>query len=175
MKRLFAITLVMLVTAVAGPVHAQLKFNPNQVAILRRYPANQTATFNVGNAPIGVTFDGANIWVANGYDDTVTKLRVSDGSVLGTFSAEGTGRSSVVFDGANPWVANYDSNGVTKLRASDGAVLGTFGAAGLTCPRHWVGLEACAGAHFMGAALREQGHEVTGSCRLHVFLALISI
>src|SRR5579862_4472754 len=27
-------------------------------------------------------------------------------------------------------------------------------------PASLIGLEACAGAHFMGAALREQGHEV---------------
>jgi DNA-binding beta-propeller fold protein YncE len=43
-------------------------------------------TFNVGDFPYGVAFDGANIWVANSGSDTVTKLRASDGEVQGTFN-----------------------------------------------------------------------------------------
>ena len=41
---------------------------------------------------MGVAFDGANIWVANGGSNTVTKLRASDGALQGTFSV---GSSSV--------------------------------------------------------------------------------
>ena len=58
-------------------------------------------------------------------DSTVTKLRASDGSPLGTFTA-GTRPVAAAFDGANIWIANQGSNDVTKLRASDGAVLGSF-------------------------------------------------
>ena len=36
--------------------------------------------------PGGVAFDGANIWVANHGDATVTKLRASDGTNLGRSS-----------------------------------------------------------------------------------------
>jgi len=39
--------------------------------------------FDVGGFPIGVVSDGTNIWVANGGSNTVTKLRASDGAVLG--------------------------------------------------------------------------------------------
>ena len=40
--------------------------NLQQVALLRWYAANQAGTaFAVGTAPVGVAFDGANIWVAN--------------------------------------------------------------------------------------------------------------
>ena len=46
--------------------------NPNQVAILRWYAANQTADFPVGTFPYGVAFDGANIWVANSGSNTVS-------------------------------------------------------------------------------------------------------
>jgi hypothetical protein len=100
--------------------------NPLQVAILRWYPANQSGhVFAVGSAPIGVAFDGANIWVANGHSDTVTELRASDGATLGTFAA-GTSPFGIAFDGSNIWVSNYSSNTVTELRASDGATLGTF-------------------------------------------------
>jgi len=62
------------------------------------------ASFDVGKFPIGVVSDGTNIWVANG-GSTVTKLRASDGAVLGTFSV-GKFPIGVAFDGTNIWVAN---------------------------------------------------------------------
>jgi len=37
-------------------------------------------SFAVGSYPNGVAFDGANIWVSNGNNGTVTKLRASDGA-----------------------------------------------------------------------------------------------
>src|ERR1700692_657932 len=79
--------------------------NPNQIAILHWYGANQTTQFSVGNSPAGVTFDGANIWVTNVGSNTVTKLRANDGAPLGTFSV-GSGPGGVAFDGANIWVTN---------------------------------------------------------------------
>jgi hypothetical protein len=58
-----------------------------------------------------VAFDGVNIWVTNpGY---VTKLRASDGAILGTFDT-GAGAIGIAFDGANIWVANQTANTVTK-------------------------------------------------------------
>ena len=98
--------------------------NPQQVALLKWAP-HSGLSFPVGSAPYGVAFDGANIWIANNGSNTVTKLRVSDSAVQGTFSV-GTNPRGVAFDGANIWVANYFSNNVTKLRASDGALQGTF-------------------------------------------------
>ncbi len=59
------------------------------------------------------------MWVANYGSNKVTKLRASDGTVLGTF-AVGANPWGVAFDGVNIWVTNYGSNNVTKLRASDG-------------------------------------------------------
>ena len=54
--------------------------NPLQVALLRWYEASEAGNdFPVGDEPEGVAFDGANIWVANSDDDTVSKLRASDG------------------------------------------------------------------------------------------------
>ena len=71
-------------------------------------------SFNVGNSPYGVAFDGANIWVTNYWAHTVTKLRASDGDLQGTF-AVGNGPTGVAFDGANIWVANEYSNTVSRL------------------------------------------------------------
>jgi hypothetical protein len=100
--------------------------NPQQVALLRWYGANQTGNqFTVGSVPTGIAFDGASIWVANEGSANVTKLRASDGANLGTF-AVGLAPNGIAFDGANIWVVNFSSNNVTKLRASDGANLGTF-------------------------------------------------
>ena len=79
----------------------------------------------MGAKPVGVAFDGTNIWVANSDGNTITKLRTSDGTLVGTYNV-GTRPIRLAFDGANIWVANFGSNNVTKLRASDGTVLGTY-------------------------------------------------
>ena len=67
--------------------------NPLQIALLHWYNADLTTAFAVGSSPRGVTFDGANFWVVNNGSNNVTKLRASDGAVLGTF---GVGRSPYV-------------------------------------------------------------------------------
>jgi hypothetical protein len=120
-------------TGATGPQGAQGPPGPSynflQIAILRWYPANLTRTIDLSGSgalhPGAGAFDGANIWVANQSSNNVTKLRASDGVVLGTFPV-GANPTGVAFDGINIWVANQISNNVTKLRASDGTVLGTF-------------------------------------------------
>lgn len=87
--------------------------------------AQQIGNFSVGGAPIGLVFDGTNIWVANSTDNTVTKMRASDGASLGTFTV-GASPRRVAYDGTNIWVSNWNGNSVTKLRASDGALIQTL-------------------------------------------------
>jgi len=101
--------------------------NPLQVALLKWYKINLTTTFKVPENPLGVVFDGENIWMCTNATgpDKVVKLRASDGADLGTFDV-GFGAMGMAFDGANVWVANSLSNTVTKLRARDGKVLSTF-------------------------------------------------
>jgi YVTN family beta-propeller protein len=82
-------------------------------------------TFPAGFNPVGVAFDGANIWATNPNSNTVTKLRASDGANLGTFAA-GSGPYLPAFDGSNIWLPDMNGNTVTKLRASDGTKLGSF-------------------------------------------------
>jgi hypothetical protein len=73
-----------------------------------------------------MTFDGSNIWSAGSDSSrTVTKLRASDGSLLGTYPMSGF-LGGIVFDGANIWVTNENMATVSELRASDGANLGSF-------------------------------------------------
>ena len=79
----------------------------------------------VGQGPRGLTFDGANIWAADSAGGTVTKVRASDGLLLGTYTV-GPGPECVTFDGANIWVTNRDDRSLSKIRASDGKLMGTF-------------------------------------------------
>src|SRR5262249_48307472 len=106
------------------PIAAMSQTNPNSVAILHWYRANRITTFSVAG-PTGLAFDGSDLWVTNSGANTVTRLRINDGTVLGT-APTGTGPRALAFDGANMWVVNQTSNNVTKIRCSDRAVLGTF-------------------------------------------------
>jgi hypothetical protein len=105
--------------------------NPLKVALLKWYKANTVPTeFPAGPNPVGVAFDGANIWIANYGASTVTRLRASDGAPLGTIST-GNAPAGVAYDGANMWVSNSTDATVSKVRASDGKVLGTFSLPGV--------------------------------------------
>jgi len=99
-------------------------YNPMQIALLKWYTSGHVFTVG-GWDPTAVCFDGANIWVANEYDGTVTKLTASSGSLVGTYSV-GDYPSAVCFDGANIWVANYSDDTMTKLTASSGSLVGTY-------------------------------------------------
>ncbi|HET7441213.1 MAG TPA: hypothetical protein VFJ47_07925, partial [Terriglobales bacterium] len=69
-----------------------------------------------GTLPTGVAFDGANIWVVNQIDNTVTKLRASDGACVGTCTfAVGSSPFGVAFDGAHILVTIQGRNSVSKL------------------------------------------------------------
>ncbi len=140
MPKLMGLLALLLVPAL---VAAQA--NPNQIALLRWYDANQILAggagggnrFAVGSFPDGIAFDGANIWVANKNDSTVSKLKANDGSVVGTYAAGQAYPTNIAFDGANMWLSGGSSNGppctvpgglavVTKLRASDGSFVGCY-------------------------------------------------
>ena len=72
--------------------------------------------------------------MANFFGDSITKLRASDGAVLGTFNG-GRRPYGMAFDGANIWVANFCQGTVSELRASDGTLLGTFDVGAPRCPQ----------------------------------------
>ncbi len=75
--------------------------------------------------PSGIVFDGENIWVANNAENSLSKLRPSDGTTLKKF-ATGASPFALAFDGANIWVTCGPDATVQKFRASDGFLLGTF-------------------------------------------------
>jgi hypothetical protein len=103
--------------------------NPLNLALLKWFPAYQSANFGLGCEGVGygIAFDGANIWAS--CDPTgVVKLSASTGALLGTFPVNGA--VTLLFDGADIWVGTYF--GLTKLSAATGAVLGT-----VTLPDGW--------------------------------------
>jgi DNA-binding beta-propeller fold protein YncE len=100
----------------------------NSVTKLRASDGTLLGTFTAEGAPVGIAFDGANIWVANSaaLSSSVTKLRASDGALLGTFPVGGQAPWGIVFDGTSIWVSNSESNSVSKI---------TLGGLAATLPR----------------------------------------
>ena len=84
--------------------------------------------FYVPGGSWGFAFDGENIWVANDYDGTVTKM-ASDGTIEAVYRA-GRYPTNLLFDGKNIWIADsgIDASGtkVTKLLARNGRFMGQF-------------------------------------------------
>ena len=98
---------------------------PQQIATLAWYDANlNTPTITIGSGgPVGLAFDGTNIWTANFYGG-VAKVRVSDGSVTSYNSITGVSNPwCVAFDGTYLWVTAGNGT-VTKLNTADASVAG---------------------------------------------------
>jgi hypothetical protein len=88
------------------------------------YPVtNVTTGFT---APNGILYDGANIWVTDGFTGKLFKLDAA-GVILQTVTV-GAGPVQPVFDGANIWVPNSSSNSITVVQASTGNVVATISA-----------------------------------------------
>jgi hypothetical protein len=109
---------------VAGPTGPQGPSGgtpPGHIALLQWW---SSVTYPVGNNPLGVAFDGTNIWVSNAGNGTVSEL-TSKGAVVGTYTV-GSSPLSLVFDGTNIWVGSTGSGYITELSASTGSVVGTY-------------------------------------------------
>jgi len=92
-----------------------------------------TTTLTAGFvSPVGIIFDGANLWVTDVALNTVKKLD-SNGRVIQIVNV-GAGPELPVFDGANIWVPNFTDNSLTIVRARDGVVLATLTGNGLNNP-----------------------------------------
>jgi DNA-binding beta-propeller fold protein YncE len=112
--------------------------NPQQIAILRWYGANQTGIeYAVAFPPqphpalTDMAFDGSSLWLTDVNSQTVVKLSVADGTTLGRFPLPSgnpldPNGNGLVCDGFAIWVGNPFANTVTRLRLSDGTNLGSF-------------------------------------------------
>jgi outer membrane protein assembly factor BamB len=101
----------------------------HQSVVRLNQDGSSAGTFQVGRNPVGVAFDGVDIWVANSNDNTVTKLKARDGTTLATYDTPGS-PYGIAFDGTNIWITLPDQAALVKMRASDGTILYTPGVIG---------------------------------------------
>jgi DNA-binding beta-propeller fold protein YncE len=91
---------------------------------------------STGLFPTAFAYDGTNMWVSNGSGvnvgseasrgiSSVSKIRVSDFTIVGTYTVGHVSRD-MVYDGTSIWVCNMNDNTVSRLRAADVALLGTY-------------------------------------------------
>jgi DNA-binding beta-propeller fold protein YncE len=84
---------------------------------------NILQTVTVGSEPAFPAFDGANIWVPNFADNSITVVQASTGNVVATINSDVnnqlSGPNAASFDGERILIANYTGNGVTVFKAAD--------------------------------------------------------
>ena len=84
-------------------------------------------TVTVGAFPGPPVFDGSNIWVPNVGDSSVSVVRASSGTVVGTLTGNGlNGPFQTVFDGERVLVTNAGAAAVSLWKAADLTPLGSF-------------------------------------------------
>jgi DNA-binding beta-propeller fold protein YncE len=106
-----------------------------QGTVSRIDPDNGTTNnFTTGGNPLGILFDGTNLWVTDQRDNRLIKLD-SNGNILQSIPVGGLPQFPV-FDGSNIWVPNYSGPSVTVVRARDGQVMATLTENGLNAPVH---------------------------------------
>ena len=69
---------------------------------------------HVGFIPEQLGFDGADVWVTIGGDDTIVRLNATNGVIQKTYALQDAS-GTVLFDGTSIWVAGYYSGIVTKI------------------------------------------------------------
>ena len=104
--------------------------NPIQIGMLRWYDATTANEVTVCNSPSGLAFDGQDIWVSCIGSSKVTRVRPSDGTVLGMLDlGANAAAGSITFDGANLWIPTQAGD-IRQVRTRDGAVLNAFPTSG---------------------------------------------
>jgi hypothetical protein len=101
---------------VAGTIMAEGGINkgPTNIPLFRWLPVMMTTYSGSGNTPLAIAFDGTNMWTANTYDNSVTKITPT-GSMT-TYSGTGGMPVAIAFDGTNMWTANDLGFSVTKIK-----------------------------------------------------------
>jgi len=96
-------------------------------------------TVTVGTNPGFASYDGTNIWVPNGTSNSVSIVRVSNGTVLATLTGNGLNNpKGAIFDGQRVLVTNYDGGTVSLFKAADLTTLGVVNVGAGTLP-YWGG------------------------------------
>ncbi len=83
-------------------------------------------------APVGILYDGANIWVTDNNAGKLFKLD-NAGAILQTVTVGGVPQFPL-YDGSNIWVPNFGTNSITVVQAATGTTLQTLTGNGLSGP-----------------------------------------
>ncbi|MBI5527277.1 MAG: hypothetical protein HY897_13160 [Deltaproteobacteria bacterium] len=84
-----------------------------------------------GKFPMGIAWDGKNLWNIDTYDVKIYKLDPATGSVLGSIPAPAGGSCGIAWDGACLWVSDASTNGlIYHIDPKDGTVIRSFDAPG---------------------------------------------
>ncbi|HEY3907324.1 MAG TPA: hypothetical protein VGM14_25700 [Streptosporangiaceae bacterium] len=81
------------------------------------------------NDPEGLASDGSDLFVANAGGNSITEVKVSDGSLVRIVQGPGYAFSrpeAMVFDGTDLWVSNPGGGSITELSAADGSLIRTI-------------------------------------------------
>ena len=91
------------------------------LAKIRASDATVLGRFPIGDDPLGgIAFDGTDLWVVNANDVTLSRVRTSDGMVLGTYSlgSASVDPRGIAFDGEYLWIALYNWSRVVRVDPS---------------------------------------------------------
>jgi hypothetical protein len=72
--------------------------------------------------PMGMAFDGVNLWVAEGGSNYVSKFKASDLSFVANVTTTGCPNRAMVFDGTYIWSGNDCASQVKRIKVSDSLV-----------------------------------------------------
>ena len=88
--------------------------NDGTVTKLQASNGARLGTFEVGDAPYGIVFDGTYIWVSNSGDGTLSKLEPSDGHTLETIMV-GPDPRHLRVSGTHLYIASNGGDTVEQL------------------------------------------------------------
>ena len=81
--------------------------------------------------PVGLTWDGSHLWVAEFGTRRAFRLDPSDCSVVSSFTLPGTFPAGLAFDGTYLWHADSNSDTYYQIDPSDGSVVDSFASPGV--------------------------------------------
>lgn len=76
--------------------------------------------------PVGLTWDGSHLWVAEYGSRMAFRVDPSDCSVVSSFTLPGTFPAGLAFDGTYLWHADSDSDTYYQIDPADGSVVASF-------------------------------------------------
>ncbi len=93
-----------------------------------------SSLFTVGPNPVGITFDGLNLWTANFATGvgtgSLSRVNLSDFNVT-TFTTGFSQPGGILFDGTNLWVTDNGDASLKRVDTTTGAVLQTIPLSGV--------------------------------------------